>query len=324
MRATAIIEILWSLLREAAGLYWMIVRIVLPVMVLTRIAVELGLIEALAPLFAPLMTLVGLPPELGFAWVTCLAVGLWAGAAAAFTLLPPDALTTAQMTVFCTLMLFAHALPIEQRIIQKAGPGLVATTALRLVAALVFAAILHQIYRSTGWLGEPIDPLWVPASTDPGWAGFARAAAGSLAWMFVILLGLVALLRLMEAIGLTRRLTALLAPVLRVAGISPAATPLAMVGLLLGLAYGGGLIIREARKGHLAARDVFLTTALMALAHSLIEDTLLVVALGADLTSVLVGRVVFSIALVAVIARLVAVMPDRAFFRFLYSAKPAE
>ncbi|MBA4611142.1 nucleoside recognition protein [Stappia taiwanensis] len=309
-----------ALLRDALSLYWVLVRIVLPVMVLTRVAIELGVVELLAPLFSPLMALLGLPPELGIAWATGVLTGVWGGAVALFALVPADQLTTAQVTVFSTLILFAHALPIEQRIVQKAGPGLVVTSLSRLLGGFLCGLILHLIFQATGWLQDPVVPHWVPAGSETGWGAFALETAEALGWMFVILLALVILMRLMEKIGVMRWLTKALSPVLRLTGIGPDAAPLTMVGLLLGLSYGGGLIIREARKGHLGARDVFLAAMFMGLCHSVIEDTLIVVALGADLTSVLVGRVVFSILAVAVIAKCLALVPDRRFFRYLFNA----
>lgn len=314
---------LWPLLRQAVGLYWLLIKIVLPVMVLTRLAVEAGIVDVLAPLLAPLMTLMGLPPELGIAWVTCLLVGIWAGAAAAFTVVSADSLTAAQVTVFASLMLFAHALPIEQRIAQKAGAAFWATTALRLLAAVAYGMILHNVCRATGWLSEPVNALWVPIGEDPGWVAFVWDTAQSLAWMFVILVGLVILLRVMEVSGLTRLLTVVVSPLLRLAGIGRPAVPLTMVGLLLGLSYGGGLIIQQAREGRLNARDVFLSVSLMGLLHSVVEDTLVVVSFGADLVSVLVGRVVFSLLVVVVLARAVALMPDASFFRFLFDRRIA-
>lgn len=307
-------------LRDTLRLYWLLIRIVLPVMVLSRVAVELGLIDLLAPLFAPLMVMVGLPPELGFAWLASIFVGIWAGAVAIYSLVPMDSLTTAQVTIASSLLLFAHAMPVEQRIVQKAGPSLIATSLLRLLGGLFYAFLLHTLFEATGWLQTPVAPHWVPASKDTSWFAFVWETAEALLWMFVILLGLVVVMKVLRKTGLMDWLTKALAPVLRIAGIGAAATPLTMVGLLLGLAYGGGLIIEEARKGHLEPRDIFLSTSFMGLAHSLIEDTLLVVALGADLTSVFVGRLIFAIAVIALLARVIDLIPKQAFFRFLFKA----
>lgn len=311
---------IWDLFRESLRLYGLLVRIVLPVMLLSRIAVELGVVESLAPLFAPVMRLMGLPPELGFAWVACVFVGLWGGAAAAFAMVDIAALSTAQVTVFASMMLMAHALPIEQRIVQKAGPGLVSTTLFRMAGTFLYAFLLSWFYSATGWLAEPATVIWAPeARTDDGWTAFAIDTALSLFWMFVILFGLLLLMRMMDVTGINQRLTRMLAPVLRIAGIAPQATALTMVGVLLGLAYGGGLILREAQAGHLAPRDIFQSLAFMGLCHSLIEDTLFMLALGADISGVLIGRVLFTLAVMALVARLLPRIPEPIFFRFLYN-----
>lgn len=308
-----------SVLRQSVRIYLVLLRILVPVMILTRLAVELGLVAWLSPLFAPLMVAVGLPPELGLAWLTAALVGIWAGAVALFTVVSVEELTTAQLTVFSALALFAHSLPVEQRIVQRAGPGLVATTLLRLLAGFLFAWLLHLLFSQTGWLARPASPHLVPASQDGGWLGFALKSAESLAWLFVFLVALVAMMRVLEATGLMRWLTAALAPMLGFCGISATAAPITMIGLLLGLAYGGGLIIQEAQRGHIGPRDVFLATVLMGCAHSLIEDTLVLVAMGADAWSLSLGRIVFSVLFVALVARLIARIPERAFNRFLYN-----
>ncbi len=41
------------ILREAISVYWTLIKIMLPVMVLTQLAIEMGLIKAISPAFAP-------------------------------------------------------------------------------------------------------------------------------------------------------------------------------------------------------------------------------------------------------------------------------
>jgi hypothetical protein len=93
-----------------------------------------------------------------------------------------------------------------------------------------------------------------------------------------------------------------MAPVLRVSGLEPAAAPVTTVGVLLGLTYGGALIIEEADRQQFTARTRFLALAWLSLSHSLIEDTLLFLALGADIWIILLGRVVLTMVLVAALA----------------------
>ena len=83
-----------------------------------------------------------------------------------------------------------------------------------------------------------------------------------------------------------------------------------LVGLTLGLSFGGGLLINEVRRGHIKGKDVFMTLAFLSLCHSLIEDTLLIMLLGADLTTILLGRLVFTLLIVLGLIRLLNWLPD--------------
>lgn len=97
-----------------------------------------------------------------------------------------------------------------------------------------------------------------------------------------------------------------LAPVLRLAGIQGEALHLTAVGLLLGVSYGGGLLIREARTGQVPPRQVTLACVFMGFAHSLI-----MIALGADALAVVLGRALFAIAATALVAAVLARWPRR-------------
>ncbi|MBB4301184.1 hypothetical protein GGD81_000199 [Rhodobium orientis] len=317
----AVLDVVRLKTLETLQIYWVLARIMVPVAVLTELLSQLGVIEAVAPAFAPVMALVGLPPELGLAWLTGLLVGVWGAVPLVFALVPAGSLSVADITVFSALLVIAHGLPMEQKIIQKAGPAMLLTTLLRLAGALAYAFLLHRLYAATGWLSVPVAPAWIPMGAPADWSAFAVGLAETMASMLVILLALSFGLEILKRIGLLDLMMAGLAPGLRLAGVRREAGQFAAIGLFLGISYGGGLLIREARSGTVSPRQVFIACVFMGFAHSIIEDTLIVMALGADVGGILLGRLAFAIAATAVVAALVRRMSEKTFY--IWACRPA-
>ncbi|MDV7338542.1 nucleoside recognition protein [Terasakiella sp. A23] len=315
----AIIHWLKKPVTDSVKLYWELLKVMVPIMIVVRLGVEFGMIEHVARLFTPFMDLVGLPAEAGIIWTTAMLVNIYAGMVTLIALLPEAPMSVAQITVLGSMILIAHSLPIEQRIVQKAGPSFIATTLLRVVGALVYGAILNAIYQAFNFLQDNATISWLPQTeVDAGWAQWSIDSAIQLFSIFWIILVLVVLLKILEILKVTDFISKLLSPVLGLMGISEKAIPVTMIGVMLGLGYGGALIIREAKEGNMSGRDIFLSLSFMSLFHSMIEDTLLIFALGADLTGILIGRFIFSFIVVILLSQLITRMPEQTFNRLLF------
>ncbi len=309
-----------ELLGEATKTCWAVLKIIVPISIAVRFLEQWGVIDKLGEWLGPVMGLVGLPGEMGLVWATAMFMGIYAAMVVFVTLLPQlqPAMTVAQTTVLATMMLVAHGLPQELRICQKAGPRMRVVVLIRVAGALALGWILWQIYARGGWLAATNVPLWRPATPDPSWWGWAESQFWLMAKIFAIIVGLLLLMKLLEWTGVMRLLNRLLEPVLRALGMTPAAAPLAIIGMTLGLSYGGGLIIRQAQSGRLGKRDIFYSLMLMSLCHSVIEDTLLMAALGAHFSGVLIARLVFSLALTFVLVKLLGRVSERTFDKWLF------
>jgi hypothetical protein len=137
---------------------------------------------------------------------------------------------------------------------------------------------------------------------------WALAQCKAIASIFFIILFLVVLLRLVRFIGLDKLLHRVMYPVLRLIGVrrgevSRDLSEMTMVGATLGLTFGAGLLIRQRQEGGVSPRNCRVAGSFIGVCHGLIDDTLLVLLLGANLGVVLFGRIAFAVLLIAVLTR---------------------
>lgn len=298
-----------SLVIRSTRLFLSVAKIMVPVMAVVQVAQYLGLVDLIGRVISPAMGLLNLPPEAGIVWATTAFSGIYPGIAVLSALSGTLEMNAAQLSALAAMMLIAHGLPVEQAIVRRAGAGFTVTTLLRVLTALGYAAAVTWVCKATGWLSEPVSLTWLTGSSlvgQPanGLLGWAQSTVFSMAFIFVMINALVLVLDILERTGITRRFTSALMPVLKVSGLNEQVAPVTTVGVLLGLTYGGALIIEEAEKKQFSARTRFLALSWLSLSHSLIEDTLLLLALGADIWIILVGRVVVTLLIVAVLARI--------------------
>ena len=302
---------------DAVNIFWELFRIIIPITIVTRILEQLGFIDKLGDFLAPLMHLVGLPGEMGLVWATTMVMNVYTGLMVFASLAPELDLTIAQVTIVSTMILVAHALPVELRIAQKVGTRFRAMLVLRLGGAFLLGWLLHMTYQITGTLQQPSRALWNPPATGSGWGSWVISQGQSMLVIFVIIFTLIMVLNVLKTIGITALMTRLLEPFLTMLGMSRDVAPLAIIGMTLGISYGGGLLIREAEAGQLGNRDIFISLTLMGLCHSVIEDTLVMLVFGAHISGILWARLLFTFIVVFLVARLLPLVPATIFERYL-------
>lgn len=289
-----------------------------PILILTKILLELGFVSWIGQALSPVMGQVGLPGNMGLVWAAAMFINPYAAMVIYASLVPSIPLNIAQATVLGSMILMAHALPIEVRIAQKAGMRISIQLLLRIGGGFLLGWILHYIYSAAHLLQMPATFVWVSAGGGETWLDWGLSQVESLAMIFVIILGLLTLMRILEYLGVLKLLKWLLSPLLTFLGMSKEAAPITIIGITLGLALGGGLVIQEAKSGRMGHREVFFSLALMCIFHSLIEDTLLMLLMGGSLSGLLWARLLFAIAAIFVLVRIVNLLPDNTFTRLFY------
>lgn len=296
-------------------------KLMIPIIIIVKVIEELGGIKYIGQALEPVMQLVGLPASMGLVWATTMISNIYAGMIIFIN--TQETLSVAQVTVLGGMMLFAHSLPIEIRIMQKAGVRVLYTLLLRLGGALLLGIILHQIYSSEDWLNQTNTPVWNPdINPDTNLTAWVLTQIKMLFQIFLIISGLIIFLRLLKLSGIEKLIAWILQPLLKLLGMSNKTSLIAIIGMTLGLTYGGGLLINEAQSDRVSKTDIFGSITLLAICHSIIEDTILIMLLGADITGALYFRVLFALLLTAILIRLARNLSVKHFDRyFVYPGK---
>jgi len=303
-------------LKDAGSTTLTLLKILIPVSIIVKILSEFGAIEIIGNYLSHAMGVVGLPGEFGLVWATAMLTNIYGAIVVLFTLSLQSTYTVAQVTVLGGMLLFAHALPIEARIAQKAGVKLWFTLSLRILGAVAFGFVLNIIFTSFNLFQDRSYMIWQPDIADPTIFQWILDQIKYYLIIFLIILGLVTLMKILQKTGVINRLNNLLKPGLEFLGMSKNAAPITIIGMTLGLAYGGGLIIREAKSKGLSKKDTFLSLSLMGLSHSLIEDTLLILSIGATLFGILLGRILFTILVIVILIRIINHLSKKTFEKY--------
>lgn len=310
-----------SLIKEIFSTSFNLFKLMIPIIIIVKIIEELGGIEYIALALEPLMQLVGLPSSMGLVWATTLLTNIYGGMIIFISMAHQETLSVAQVTVLGGMMLVAHALPIEIRIIQKAGVRVLYIFLLRVLGALFVGFVLHQIYSAGNFLSEANQALWNPTlSNDDSLSAWVLNQLITFSQVFVIIAVLMTFLKILKVSGIENLIASALQPLLRFIGLGKNTTSITIIGILLGVVYGGGLLINEAKSEKVSKHEIFGSLTLLALLHSIIEDTILILLLGAHISGALFFRVFFAILLTSIMIRLVKRLSRIHFERyFVYS-----
>jgi hypothetical protein len=303
---------LGRLLQKTVAVCLELFKVMVPALIAVKLLEVLGIFQPVADLIAPAMRLCGLPGEAGLAWVTGMLSNMYGGLAVTAGIVKPLGLSTAQVTTLGCMLLISHSLPVEITVAARSGVKPWFLVPFRLITGFLFGILLNRLFTATGTLqGEPV-VLWSAAQQGAGFAGWASGTLKSMATIFVVILAVLLMMDMLERIGFMKLLKSVLRPVFAPMGIGDEASAITVIGLVLGLSYGGGMIIKEAGRGTIPARQILASVSFMSICHAVIEDTMLVGSLGVSAVFALPGRIIFSWLVMFILLMVSRKLPDRA------------
>ena len=258
------------------GFVWMI-KILLPISLLTALLAWSGWLEKGQVIIQPVMDWLSLPAVAALPLMIGMLTGIYGGIAA-MVVLP---LTTEQMTLIAIFLLMAHNL-IQEGVIQgKSGINPAKATVFRLICATLTVMVVASFLEVT--TTAPAAPVASEVIRQPFllmlWK-WAVTSSKLCLKIFLIIMTILTTLEVFKKVGWIEHIVRLCRPVLKALGLSEKAGILWMTAALFGLAYGAAVIVEEANEGHLGKEELEALHLSIGINHSLIEDPALFLALG--------------------------------------------
>jgi hypothetical protein len=261
---------------------WIIIKLVIPIYIIADILYYYNVLEKAAFLFKPFTGLLGLPAEAALSLISGIFLNLYAAVAFA----APLEMTPHQWSVLAIFLGVCHSLIVENVIMKKMGISNLYSYALRFGGGLAIAWIAHQM--PSEWFSATVT---TETFTQKHYGCFtdlittSLASAGVLTAKIVILISV--LIVIMDGIKSL--------PLVKNSAKNVSKGFTITVGLILGITYGAGVLIKEHQSGALSRSDVFFIGTFLMIAHAMIEDPLLFAIFGADLTMVIAIRLVAAV-----------------------------
>jgi hypothetical protein len=116
--------------------------------------------------------------------------------------------------------------------------------------------------------------------------------------ILIIVTALMILHYILEEFNLMKGLSSVFSPLMRLFGLPQDAAFLWLVGNVVGLAYGGAIMVEQMEQRKLSYGDGNLLNHHLAVCHSLLEDTIIFAAIGVPVLWVVPTRLFFAIVVV--------------------------
>jgi len=283
-----------SAFHKARKTVWWLLKIILPISLLVSFLQYWGVITQIAIVLKPVFSIIGLPGESAIVFISSIFLPLY-GPIAIIATLP---LTIREITILALMCLISHNLLVETAIQKKTGSSAIIMFSLRLITSLTAAFVLNFILPAHLGANHVVQESIEFGNVGDMLLNWAKNAGFLSIKISLIVTGLMVLQSILKEFNLLSIISKVFAPLMRVMGLSNDSSFLWFVAQTLGLTYGSAVMIEEVHNHEISPRSADLLNYHIAINHSLLEDTLLFVAIGVPAGWIIGPRFVLAILVV--------------------------
>jgi hypothetical protein len=276
---------------------WLL-KITIPVSFAVTILNYFGIIAWIAFYLNPLFRLIGLPGQSGLAFITGMLLNIYSAIAVINSL----SFNMREVTILAMMCLISHNLITETIIQRKTGSNALRMVILRIGMSIVSAVLLNwllpvsiaqkmnsQIHSAQTLVFTEVLKKWI---IDISYLSVK---------IIVLVNGLMLIQKFLDEFSLYEVISKAISPFIKSMGLPAETSFLWIIGNVVGLAYGGAIMIEEREQKKITKADANLLNHHLAVSHSTLEDTLLFMAIGVSAFWILVPRVILAMGVVWIV-----------------------
>lgn len=250
------------------------------------------------------MQIFGLPGEAAVPLVLGNLLNIYAAIGAILSL----EFTVKEVFILAIMLSFSHNLLIETSVALKSGVKLWVVLSVRLGLAFFSAVIIHLVWSGGGELAQ-YGMIQPQEETLHNFGaiflnGLGKAASGVFQ-LAIIVIPLMIFIQILKDYHFLQYVTKALAPVTRMLGMKENTALTLSVGLLFGLAFGAGVLLKAVKEDGVSRKDATLAFIFLMACHAVVEDTLIFVPLGIPVLPLLLIRLITAFLLTYGVAKLI-------------------
>ncbi|MBE9487893.1 MAG: nucleoside recognition domain-containing protein [Bacteroidetes bacterium] len=292
MRNNRFLRICKETLRPTYRTAIWLLKLMLPIMLAVSILSYMGVIEKISDFFTPIFQVIGLSGEASIVFITSMLVNVYSaiGVMAGLTL------DTRELVILVTMCLISHNMIIEGKVQQKAGANPIIMTILRLSMSFISAIVLNFIMPEKMGGNLVLGSVGVrPNSLGDVFFQWFNTAYPLVIKVIVVIYFLNLLQAVLKEYKLMSLLQKPLYPLMNLLGLPKSTTLAWIIANTLGLTYGGLAISEEVNRGVITHQESLYLNSSIAITHSLLEHTMLFVAIGIPAMWLIIPRLSLSI-----------------------------
>ncbi|WP_320034251.1 nucleoside recognition domain-containing protein [Halarcobacter sp.] len=261
---------------------WIIIKLVIPIYIFAEVLYYYNILSYISFLVEPLTTFLDLPKEAALSILSGVFLNLYAAIAFA----APLDLTAKEWTILGVFLGICHSLIVETAVMKKIGLPNGYSILLRVIGGVIVAFLVtflpNELFNSDVSNAivekkEYVNLLDV----------LVKSLIGSIKLTIEIIILISLIILFMDYVKSRAFIKKFEKNLSRNFSI--------FVGVILGITYGAGILIKEAKSSSLTKRDIFFIGTFLMICHAIIEDTLLFVIFNANLYIIVVFRVIAAI-----------------------------